>query len=91
MARYLIAYDIGQPRRLARMQRFLSQRALRVQYSLYLVELDPRALTRLWESLCQRIDPAVDDLRCYPLPCRGLVWSIGRSQCPPGVFFAGTL
>ncbi|MCI4660330.1 MAG: CRISPR-associated endonuclease Cas2 [Neomegalonema sp.] len=65
---YLIAYDIRSPKRLRAVHRFVSQRAYRLQYSLYVIALTPRGLERMTEALRRRIDEAVDDVRIYPIP-----------------------
>lgn len=86
---YLIAYDIADPRRLARVARAVSRAALRIQYSVYIGQLAPAALRKLVAELDAIIDPRADDLRIYPLPRRlDAVW-YGRSPMPDGVMLAG--
>lgn len=87
---YLIAYDIADPRRLARVARVVSRVALRIQYSVYVAQLAPAVLRELVAALDAVIDPRADDLRIYPLPRRlDAVW-YGRSPMPDGVMLAGT-
>lgn len=67
---YLVCYDITEPKRLARIHRFLREEGLPVQYSVFTAELAARDLGRLLAGLRQRIDPRSDDVRIYPLPAR---------------------
>ena len=88
--RYLLAYDITDPRRLARVARLVSKEALRIQYSVYLTELSPSRLRDLIAALRALIDPRFDDLRIYPLPSRlDAVW-YGRATWPEGIPFEGS-
>ncbi len=86
---YLLAYDIADPRRLARIARIVSRSALRIQYSVYMAELTPARLRDLVAKLRPVIDPKADDLRIYPLPARiDAVW-YGRPTWPDGMQFEG--
>jgi CRISPR-associated protein Cas2 len=67
-AGYLICYDISDPKRLGRLQRFVSGYAVMVQYSVYLAWLTPASLDVLEEGIRHRINPHADDVRIYPLP-----------------------
>jgi CRISPR-associated protein Cas2 len=64
---WLVCYDIAEPRRLARLHRWLSRRAVAVQYSVFVARCDAEALGELVVGLAQRIDPRRDDVRLYPL------------------------
>mgnify|MGYP001190399295 CR=1 FL=1 len=88
---YLLAYDIADPRRLARVARIVSREALRIQYSVYVAELSHRQLRDLVATLRQAVDPRADDLRIYPLPARlDAVW-YGRATWPDGIQFEDPL
>lgn len=89
MSDYLIAYDITSPKRLARMHRYLSRIGAPIQYSIFFVTLDERALEQHLEAAARLIDPKEDDLRCYPLPARGLKRRLGRATLPTGVYWTG--
>lgn len=52
---YLLAYDIADPRRLARVARIVSREALRIQYSVYVAELSHRQLRDLVATLRQAV------------------------------------
>jgi CRISPR-associated protein Cas2 len=82
---YLIAYDIANPRRLSRVHRTLKKLGLPVQYSVFTVVIKRKALLRLLECLNVLIKTAEDDIRCYRLPDRAEVKSLGRQYFPEDV------
>ncbi len=63
--RYLISYDIREPRRLLRVMRRVRQQAIPVQYSVYYAELYAHELNQLVTGLEALIEPKVDDVRIY--------------------------
>lgn len=65
---HLIAYDIRDKARLAKMGRACGKAAFRLHDSLYCAELGESALRALCARLLALIDPATDDLRFYPVP-----------------------
>jgi CRISPR-associated protein Cas2 len=69
-ARWHIAYDIAQPRRLRRVERALSAVGERLHYSLFVCELTAAELEALQRRLLRLIEPAEDILRYTPL-CAG--------------------
>ncbi len=82
---YVIAYDITDPRRLARVHRELREAAFPVQYSVFLATLDTAAIDRLLATLGRLINPSRDDVRAYPLPSAPEIDSIGCGPRRPGV------
>ena len=86
---YLIAYDIRNPKRLRKVERHLSKVARRVQYSVFTVDLTPRALDQLCKSLEKLIDARVDDLRVYPVPGSAEIEVSGPSAIGEGVVVVG--
>lgn len=82
---YLIAYDIANPKRLSRVHRVLKKQGLPVQYSVFTVVIKRKALLRLMDSISQQIHPAEDDIRCYRLPERSDIKTLGRQFFPEGV------
>ena len=69
---FLICYDITDPKRLARMARYLEQIAVRVQYSVFLYRGDRAEVERLADKLDTWIDPEVDDVRIYRVKVPGI-------------------
>ena len=88
-AAYLIAYDIADPRRLGRVRRLLTGRALWVQYSVFVGRFSLREVGALVAELRERINRREDDVRIYRLPlfCRPV--AIGASLWPEGLLLGG--
>ena len=82
---YLIAYDIANPKRLSRVHKTLKKQGLPVQYSVFTVVMKRKALLRLLESLNALIKTAEDDIRCYRLPERTDIKTLGRQFFPEDV------
>ncbi len=66
---HLLAYDIRCERRLGRVYRLVTRKAMRVQYSLYLLWLSPGQAQHLLKQL-KTLTKQEDDLRLYPLPLK---------------------
>ena len=82
---YLIAYDIANPRRLSRVHRTLKKQGLPVQYSVFTVVMKRKALLRLLDCLNALIKTAEDDIRCYRLPERAEIKTLGQQYFPEDV------
>ena len=82
---YLIAYDIANPKRLSRVHRALKKQGLPVQYSVFTVVMKRKALSRLLTSINELIHPVRDDIRCYRLPERTEIKTLGRQFFPEDV------
>lgn len=79
---WLIAYDLRDQRRIARVHRLLTQVAVPVQYSVFAAVGSVLAMRRLAKDIEERIDVKVDDVRMYPLPAPPLLHTIGRAWLP---------
>ena len=66
-ALWLICYDIADPRRLARVARYLEKHGIRLQYSVFIVKADQAAVDSISNDLAELIDARHDDIRFYPL------------------------
>ncbi len=87
---YLIAYDISDPKRLARVHRFLKERALALQYSVFVLEGGEELRRTVQQGIEARIDPARDDVRIYALPEGVEVQPLGAAEpLPAGVVLVG--
>jgi CRISPR-associated protein Cas2 len=75
--RWLIAYDIRDPKRLGRVYRYLSKHAIAVQYSAFVVEGTDTHLHEILWQIGQRIDAHQDDVRAYHVPHNAQVWTLG--------------
>ena len=82
---WLVAYDIRDKRRLARVHRFLRSEGTSLQYSVFAVEATDKELQRLLFELRQRIDGRQDDVRAYHVPASCEIFTLGRQALPPGV------
>jgi len=82
---WLIGYDITQPRRLQRVHRAMVDRATPIEYSIFLLVGSERDLAECLAAVRPLIDSRTDDVRCYPLPLRGLQERIGRATLPDGI------
>lgn len=80
--RWLIAYDIRDHRRIARVHRLLTKAAVPVQYSVFAARGSPKGMRRLAGEIEALIDASVDDVRLYPIPERPLLYTIGRTMLP---------
>lgn len=86
---WLIGYDITDPRRLSRIHRVMTNRAMPIEYSIFLFIGSETALAECLASVSGLIDPRTDDVRCYTLPARGHQERIGRATLPTGIQWTG--
>lgn len=87
---YLIAYDIADPGRLRRVHRYLTQRAVAVQYSLFALDAGATTIAEVRDGLAERIDPGKDDVRLYALPAHPDIITLGQAaSLPQGVVLTG--
>jgi CRISPR-associated protein Cas2 len=85
-ANYLICYDITEPRRLARVYKFIKGRGLHIQYSVFHCSLTWPNLLELKDKLNSLINEKEDDVRIYPLPSEEKVIIMGcGDRVPDGV------
>lgn len=82
---WLICYDIADRRRLSRFHRFISKRAVPVQYSVFCYEGSAAQIGKLAAEIETHIDPAADDVRIYQMPERPECDSLGSGSVPAGV------
>ena len=69
---YIIAYDISDTKRLARVARYLTKESMRIQYSIYyLPRVSVHRLTAIATELSELINKEEDDLRIYTIKRKG--------------------
>ncbi|GHT84345.1 hypothetical protein AGMMS49960_08750 [Betaproteobacteria bacterium] len=85
MNNWIIGYDITDPRRLNRVHRVMVNRATPIEYSIFLFCGTERELNECLDAITTLIDAKTDDVRCYPLPQRGLQERIGLATLPEGI------
>ncbi len=89
-ATWLVAYDIADKRRLARVHRHLKRHATPVQYSVFVYRGSVATAGRLAQDLERLIDIRADDVRIYRLPERIEVVTFGRTFLPEGMLLTGS-
>lgn len=71
---YLICYDIADPKRLAKLARFLEKRAFRIQYSVFFApKKSKEEIYQLAQQITEYIDPEEDDVRIYKIKDYGII------------------
>ena len=89
MSMYIIGYDIRNPKRLQRVHRAMLRHAVAIEYSIFILEGTEKAKDICLEEISSIINEKVDDVRCYPLPSRGLQVRLGKSVMPEGISWTG--
>lgn len=77
----IVAYDITDPRRLAKVAKVCEDYGVRVQYSVFECRLEADQFQAFWETIKKRINPEEDRLIAYRI-CAG---------CAKDVLTAGTM
>ena len=90
-ARWIVTYDIANPRRLARLFRFMKNQGTPVQYSVFRVEASAAKMSNLVTQIAQLIDASEDDVRAYRLPERTWKITLGQSMLPDDLMPGGSL
>lgn len=75
--RWLLAYDIADPRRLQKVGRHMRKEGVALQYSVYLVRGNKAKIDLLMDQLASLIDVRADDIRAYPLGENVRIWGLG--------------
>lgn len=89
MSYWVIGYDITDPRRLQRIYRAMLRHAIPLEYSVFLLAGSETDRLNCMMEMASMIDERSDDLRCYPLPVRGLQERIGKAALPAGIHWSG--
>lgn len=82
--RWIVSYDIRCPNRLARLARFLSRHAFRLQYSVFIGKWTRKELQSIIVAIKELINEAVDDVRCYPVEDEPWHAVLGRQRWSTG-------
>ena len=89
MCKYLVCYDISEPRRLQRVHRYVSNEAEFLQKSVYKLSADNREFEKFVVSLENIINSKTDDVRIYPLSPSITIEIWGRHNRPSGIHILG--
>jgi len=66
----VVAYDVSDPKRLAKVANVCEDFGVRVQYSIFECHLEPEAFNELWLKLLEIIDEEEDRIVAYKLDAR---------------------
>lgn len=90
-ARWIVTYDIADPKRLARLFKFLKKHGVPVQYSVFLVDASTVKMGTLVVQMATMIDAQADDVRAYRLPENLWQVTLGASILPEDILPGGGL
>lgn len=78
----IVAYDIADPQRLARIARLMSDYGVRVQKSIFEASITPIIFKQMKANVEEIIEYAEDGIKYFPLceKCAGIVEIIGRGR-----------
>ena len=82
---WLIGYDVSDPKRLQRIHRLMTNWATPIEYSIFLFTGTARELEKCLSAVNAQMNAKFDDVRCYPLPTRGLQERLGKATLPEGI------
>ena len=88
-ARWLVTYDIADPKRLGRLFKFLKKQGVPVQYSVFLVDASLAQMGGLIVQMAKMVDADTDDVRAYRLPENPWKATLGGAMLPAGVMPGG--
>jgi CRISPR-associated protein Cas2 len=83
---HIITYDIGDPKRLTRIHRYLKKLAMPIQYSVFLIECNTKELQEVRDHLQEMINPKQDDIRIYTLPLKPVIMTLGQQALSQGIY-----
>jgi CRISPR-associated protein Cas2 len=86
---YLISYDIRDPKRLARLHRYLKRHSFMLQESVYLYAGNNQAWQLLSKAIQKCINKQQDDVKVYQLDKDCCLHFFGSSPWPQDVYFGG--
>jgi CRISPR-associated protein Cas2 len=88
-ARWIVTYDIADPRRLTRLFKFLKKQGVPLQYSVFLVEASAFKMSSLVLQMKAMVDGQADDVRAYRLPENLWQVTLGASILPEDILPGG--
>lgn len=79
---YFIGYDISDSEQRCRTASLLENYGVRIQYSFFQCELDPKTMEEVFSKLKRFIDPEYDSLHVYPVckDCLNLKIVLGKNR-----------
>ncbi|TDQ44379.1 CRISPR-associated endonuclease Cas2 [Tepidicella xavieri] len=86
---WVAAYDVAEPRRLARVHRMMCRHAVPIEYSVFWLTGTPTARLRCLQEVLTALDNSRDDLRLYAIAARGFRVRLGVPVLPQGIEWSG--
>jgi CRISPR-associated protein Cas2 len=83
--KWLVTYDVREPRRLKRVHALLTKAAVPVQYSVFAAAGSTPLMKRLAAAVERLIDVRADDVRFYSIPAEPTVYALGPTMLPDAV------
>ncbi len=87
--RYLLGYDISDPKRLQKVYRRMCNYAVPIQYSIFLFDGSKKQLQICIDDVLCLINKKEDDFRAYQLPQKNIEWLLGKAFMPEGIYWTG--
>lgn len=88
-ARWIVTYDIADPRRGVRVHRYMKSQGVPLQYSVFIVEASAARMRQVMLALEDLIDPGSDDVRAYRWADHAESHQLGADLLPEGVLISG--
>lgn len=88
-ARWIVTYDIADPRRGVRVHRYMKSQGVPLQYSVFIVEASAAQMRQMMLALEELIEPTRDDVRAYRWADHAESHQLGASMLPEGVLISG--
>ena len=81
---FLVAYDIADTKRVAKIGRFLSKIGVRIEYSIFYVSASKEEMTEIAMKINDIIEPNEDDVRIYEIEDYGI--ALGKADLLDEIF-----
>ncbi|GAB6044536.1 hypothetical protein JCM11957_01340 [Caminibacter profundus] len=78
MSEFLVSYDIKNQKRVAKFGRFLSKFGVRIEYSVFYVQMNKDEMSELAIKMVEYIEVEEDDVRIYEIVDYGI--ALGRAD-----------
>jgi len=76
MSEFIVAYDIADTKRVAKLGRFLSKIGIRIEYSIFYVKATKDEITEIAMKINDIIDTEMDDVRIYEIEDYGIALGV---------------
>jgi len=87
-AQWLVTYDISNPKRLARVFKYLKKEGVPIQYSVFAVSASTSEMGAIMAGVAKLIHTKQDDVRAYRMPEDGWRATLGEAILPKDLWLA---